>query len=190
VAEAYRRLGLLVEFIAVKNAGPTRQAGDAPVSPSVDFIHQRTIEFSDAIWFPEAEQQSSWRILVRRKREERRSNEAQTCTCFFCVLGAVLPYSQFVPWVMETGCNSACSWVNSSPTASAPSSGWMSSCRPQCSWCLCASKDGCSACGAAGFRLPLFAQWELAWRCVVLYLRERALEGLPGAVEAVPPVRS
>jgi len=46
VAEAYRRLGLLVEFIAVKNAGHDfAQAGDAPVSPSVDFIHQRTIEF-------------------------------------------------------------------------------------------------------------------------------------------------
>jgi len=46
VAEAYRRLGLLVEFIAVKNAGHDfAPAGDAPVSPSVDFIHQRTIEF-------------------------------------------------------------------------------------------------------------------------------------------------
>lgn len=46
MAEAYRRLGLPVELIAAKNAGHDfAQAGNAPVSPSVDFIHQRTIEF-------------------------------------------------------------------------------------------------------------------------------------------------
>jgi acetyl esterase/lipase len=46
MAEAYRRLGLPVEFIAVKNAGhdfaPARAAA---VSPTVDFIRQRTTEF-------------------------------------------------------------------------------------------------------------------------------------------------
>jgi acetyl esterase/lipase len=46
MAEAYRRLGLPVEFITVKNAGHDfAQTGDEPASPSVEFIHHRTIEF-------------------------------------------------------------------------------------------------------------------------------------------------
>jgi acetyl esterase/lipase len=46
MAEAYRRAALSVEFIAVKNAGHDfEQAGDAPVSPSVEAIRQRTIDF-------------------------------------------------------------------------------------------------------------------------------------------------
>jgi len=46
MAEAYRRAGLAVEFIAVKNAGHDfGRVGDAPISPSVEIIHQRTIEF-------------------------------------------------------------------------------------------------------------------------------------------------
>lgn len=46
MAETYRRAGLPTEFIAVKNAGHDfEQVGDAPVSPSVEIIHQRTIDF-------------------------------------------------------------------------------------------------------------------------------------------------
>lgn len=46
MAETYRRMGLPVEFIAVKNAGHDFQhVGDAPISPSVETIHQKTIEF-------------------------------------------------------------------------------------------------------------------------------------------------
>jgi len=46
MAEAYRRAALSVEFIAVKNAGHDfEQVGDAPVSPSVEAIRQRTIDF-------------------------------------------------------------------------------------------------------------------------------------------------
>ena len=46
MAETYRRLGVPVEFIAVKNAGHDFQhVGDAPISPSVETIHQKTIDF-------------------------------------------------------------------------------------------------------------------------------------------------
>lgn len=46
MAETYRRVGLLVEFIAVKNAGHDFQhIGEAPISPSVENIHQKTVEF-------------------------------------------------------------------------------------------------------------------------------------------------
>ncbi len=46
MAEAYREAGLDVEFIPVKNAGHDfLPAGSAPISPSVDTVHQRTIEF-------------------------------------------------------------------------------------------------------------------------------------------------
>jgi acetyl esterase/lipase len=46
MAEAYRRVALSVEFIAVRNAGHDfEQVGDAPVAPSVGDIHQRTIDF-------------------------------------------------------------------------------------------------------------------------------------------------
>ena len=46
MAEAYRRAGLPVEFIAVKNAGHGfAQVGGGPVSPSVEIIHQKTIDF-------------------------------------------------------------------------------------------------------------------------------------------------
>jgi acetyl esterase/lipase len=44
--EAYRRLGLHVELIAVKNAGHDfEQIGRAAISPSVELIHQRTTDF-------------------------------------------------------------------------------------------------------------------------------------------------
>ena len=46
MAEAYRRLGLPVEFIAVKNAGHDfEQVGANSVSPSVEEIHHKTIAF-------------------------------------------------------------------------------------------------------------------------------------------------
>jgi len=46
LAEAYRRASLPVEFIPVKNAGHDfAQAGSSPIDPTVEVIHQRTIEF-------------------------------------------------------------------------------------------------------------------------------------------------
>jgi acetyl esterase/lipase len=46
MAEVYRRLGLPVEFIAVKNAGHDfEHKGDAPITLPVEMIHQRTVEF-------------------------------------------------------------------------------------------------------------------------------------------------
>lgn len=46
MAEAYRRANLQVEFIPVKHAGHDfRQIGDAPISPSLEQIHQETINF-------------------------------------------------------------------------------------------------------------------------------------------------
>jgi acetyl esterase/lipase len=46
MADAYRRIGLLVEFIAVENAGHDfEHVGDAPISPSIETIHQKTIDF-------------------------------------------------------------------------------------------------------------------------------------------------
>jgi acetyl esterase/lipase len=44
--DAYRRAALPVEFIAVQNAGHDfRQIGANPLSPSLETIHQRTIDF-------------------------------------------------------------------------------------------------------------------------------------------------
>jgi acetyl esterase/lipase len=46
MADAYRKAGRPVEFIAVKNAGHDfEQVGPEPLSPSVDEVHQRTIVF-------------------------------------------------------------------------------------------------------------------------------------------------
>jgi acetyl esterase/lipase len=46
MAEAYRRMGLPVEMIAVKNAGHDfEKAGDGPLTPSIEEVHQRTIDF-------------------------------------------------------------------------------------------------------------------------------------------------
>jgi acetyl esterase/lipase len=43
---AYRHAGLVVKFIQVKNAGHNfEHVGDAPMSPSIDAIHQRTVDF-------------------------------------------------------------------------------------------------------------------------------------------------
>jgi dipeptidyl aminopeptidase/acylaminoacyl peptidase len=46
MADAYRRNGLTFDFVAVRNAGHDFQnVGAAPISPSVETIHQRTVEF-------------------------------------------------------------------------------------------------------------------------------------------------
>ena len=46
MADAYRRAGLPVELITVKNAGHGFfQAGPNPISPSVETIHQSTVDF-------------------------------------------------------------------------------------------------------------------------------------------------
>jgi Terpene cyclase DEP1 len=48
---------------------------------------------------------------------------------FLCVLGFVIPYSQFVPWVMENGLQLG---LFLPQPASAPSSVWMFSFRQLC----------------------------------------------------------
>jgi hypothetical protein len=35
----------------------------------------------------------------------RISEESETVYLLFCIVGVVLPYSQFVPWVLENGLN-------------------------------------------------------------------------------------
>ncbi len=46
MADACRRFGVPVEFIAVKNAGHDfERIGDAPISPSIESIRQSTIDF-------------------------------------------------------------------------------------------------------------------------------------------------
>jgi acetyl esterase/lipase len=46
MAEAYHRLGLPVEFIAVQNAGHDfKHKGSAPLTPSVEVIHEKTVDF-------------------------------------------------------------------------------------------------------------------------------------------------
>ena len=46
MAAAYRRVGLQAEFIEIKNAGHDFQTTSAEsISPSVEYIHQRTIDF-------------------------------------------------------------------------------------------------------------------------------------------------
>lgn len=45
MADAYRKAGLTVEFIAVKNAGHGFQPAGSPPSPSPEEIRERTVEF-------------------------------------------------------------------------------------------------------------------------------------------------
>lgn len=46
MAERYRQAGLKVELILVKNAGHDfRQVGDSAISPSVETVHRKTVEF-------------------------------------------------------------------------------------------------------------------------------------------------
>jgi acetyl esterase/lipase len=46
MAEVYRRMGLPVDFIALKNAGHDfEHVGTDPISPSVEVVHEKTVEF-------------------------------------------------------------------------------------------------------------------------------------------------
>ena len=46
MAGAYRRMGLPVNLIALKNAGHDfEHVGSEPMAPSVDVVHQKTLEF-------------------------------------------------------------------------------------------------------------------------------------------------
>jgi hypothetical protein len=108
-----------------------------------------------------------------------------------CVLGAVLPYSQFVPWVMENGlqlgmlvgqlfANRISAFFGLDVLVSSAVllvfmriEGRLLRMRRR--WIPIAAL--CTV--GVSLALPLF-----------LYLRGRALEGLPGAVEAAPPART
>jgi uncharacterized protein len=46
MAEVYRRMGLPVDLVALKNAGHDFQhVGSDPISPSVEVVHQKTVDF-------------------------------------------------------------------------------------------------------------------------------------------------
>jgi hypothetical protein len=107
---------------------------------------------------------------------------------FLCVLGAVLPYSQFIPWVLEHGLNiellirqlfanriSAFFGLDVLVSAVVLLKFVRVEGRRLGMRLLWVPIAGVFAIGVS-FGLPLF-----------LYLRERAMEGLPGAVEATPP---
>ena len=108
-----------------------------------------------------------------------------------CVLGIVLPYSQFIPWVLEHGLNigllfrqlfanriSAFFGLDVLVSAVVLVKFVRVEGRRLGMRLLWLPIAGLIAVGVS-FGLPLF-----------LYLRERALERLPRAVEAVPPARS
>lgn len=60
MVEEYRRYGLQVEFVAVKNAGHDfQQVGDTPASPSVEIIHRRTIAFFKQFLLPQPDDKAS-----------------------------------------------------------------------------------------------------------------------------------
>jgi len=110
---------------------------------------------------------------------------------FLCVLGAVLPYSQFIPWIIEHGphigllirqlfANRISAFFGLDVLVSAVVllrfirvEGRRLGMR-----LLWLPIAGVFAIGVS-FGLPMF-----------LYLRERALEGLPGAVAATPAAKS
>jgi hypothetical protein len=109
---------------------------------------------------------------------------------FLCILGAALPYSQFIPWIIEHGpniellmrqlfANRISAFFGLDVLVSAVVLVWFVRVEGKRLgmrrlWLPIA---GVFAIGVS-FGLPLF-----------LYLRERALEGLPGAIEAAPPAR-
>jgi hypothetical protein len=107
------------------------------------------------------------------------------------VLGVVLPYSQFIPWIIEHGPNVELLFRQLFANRIGAFFGWdvlVSAVvlvrfvrvegRRLGMRLLWLPIAGLLAVGVS-FGLPLF-----------LYLRERALEGLPGAVEAIPAAKS
>jgi len=108
---------------------------------------------------------------------------------FLCVLGAVLPYSQFIPWVLEHGLNIELLICQLFANRISAFFDVLVSAVVLVKFVSVEGKRlgmplkwlpiaGLLAVGVS-FGLPLF-----------LYLRERVLEGLPGAVEAAPPART
>jgi Terpene cyclase DEP1 len=110
---------------------------------------------------------------------------------FLCALGAVLPYSQFTPWVLEHGLNiellirqlfankiSAFFGLDVLVSAVVLVKFVRVEGRRLGMRLIWLPIAGLLAVGVS-FGLPLF-----------LYLRERALEGLPGAAGAAPPART
>src|SRR6266404_8254997 len=62
------------------------------------------LNFSDAVWFPEAEQRNPHGGFSSNESARREGPmKPKNVYLLLCVLGALLPYSQFVPWVMENG---------------------------------------------------------------------------------------
>lgn len=110
---------------------------------------------------------------------------------FLCVLGAVLPYSQFIPWIIENGPNvgllirqlfankiSAFFGLDVLVSAVVLLMFIRVEGRRLGMRLLWLPIAGVFAIGVS-FALPMF-----------LYLRERAPEGLPGGVEATPAAKS
>jgi len=108
-----------------------------------------------------------------------------------CVLGAVLPYSQIIPWIIEHGPNIALLFRQLFANRISAFFGLD---------VLVSAVVLVRFVGVEGRRLGMRLLWlPIAGLLAVgvsfglplfLYLRERALEGLPGAVEAVPAAKS
>ena len=106
------------------------------------------------------------------------------------VLGAVLPYSQFVPWIIEHGPNIELLFRQLFANRISGFFGWD---------VLVSAVVLVRFVRVEGKRLDMRLLWlPIAGLAVgvsfglplFLYLREGALEGLPGAVEALPAAKS
>jgi Protein of unknown function DUF2834 len=106
---------------------------------------------------------------------------------FLCLLGAALPYSQFIPWIIEHGPNIELLFRELFANSISAFFGLD---------VLVSAVVLVGFVGVEGKRLGMRLLWlPIAGLLAVgvsfglplfLYLRERALEGLPGAVEAAP----
>ncbi len=109
---------------------------------------------------------------------------------FLCILGAAIPYSQFVPWVMENGLHLGLLVRQLFANRISAFFGLD---------VLVSSAVLLVFMRIEGRQLRLRFRWlPIVGLCAVgvslalplfLYLRERALEGLPGAVEAAPDAK-
>ena len=110
---------------------------------------------------------------------------------FLCVLGVVLPYSQFVPWLVENGLNAQLFVRQLFANRIGAFFGWD---------VLVSGVVLVGFVRSEGKRLGMSLLWlPILGLCTVgvsfglplfLYLRERALEGVEGTTETVGTVKS
>ena len=110
---------------------------------------------------------------------------------FLCVLGAVLPYSEFIPWIMQNGPNAQLFVRQLFANRIGGFFGWD---------VLISGVVLVGFVRSEGKRLGMRLLWlPILGLCVVgvsfgfplfLYLRERVLEGVEGTTETVGTVKS